>query len=270
MEIAKFCGNKSISEFVTEISEIPKQQTLKRRSRLNGYRRVQDQCNSSPTIVVNINYIFPEGSSEKAIYSNILPETPSSANFVFDWNNGKLRPEIINFNESRFSEISNESISNVSFIENVASTPLKVQKIITKEIPKPKNSSRKRRTPSLSPALKKRRDNSRKNAFAKFIVDYRWNTIHKVLRIFKNPILHYVAAELKALELYTDLLEDLKMNCKKNENISKRIKDSEDDSIPKSRKAARMEENFRQMLMPESKEETNRKDECKFYFFNII
>ncbi|KAL5287994.1 GON4L family protein [Megaselia abdita] len=248
VEIAKYCGNKSVGNFVGELSEI----STRKRNKL-GKRIFKEE--ESPSIIVNINYIFPGCSNpENILQSNILPATPSSSNFVFDWNQGTLFPEV-NFNESRFSEISNETINisknsfNLSQID--ISTPIK------EKVSKVEN----RRKSAFSPAPKRKRDCS-KNAFSKFIVDYRWNSIHKVLRIFKVPLIYFIAREFKALELYTDLLEDLKMNCKKSEtSLAKRMKDSEDDPIPKSKKAARMEENFRHMLMPDTKEEANRKDE---------
>lgn len=233
-----------------------------------------------PNITVNINYIFPGCDPATVVQSKTLPAAPTSANFSFDWNQGKLCPETVNFDESRFSEIPNESyISNTSFTSNPLSSsfnftcnPITLNESISqisvstpKVVSKNQPSVGKRRRSSLSPIHKRKKDSTSKNVFAKFIVDYRWNTIHKVLRIFKVPLIHCVAREFKALELYTDLLEDLKMNCKKGEtSIPKRTRDSEEDPMPKSKKAARMEENFRHMLMPDSKEEANRKDEREF------
>lgn len=279
MELAKYCGNKTIGEFVGGLSEISKKNRSKRGAR-NKFQEYESE--SQPSIVVNINYIFPGGSPGNILPSNILPATPTTTNFLFDWNQGKLCPETVSFNESRFSEISNESISNISLIScpatsndgfintSFTSNPLsskegfKDSNISTPVAAKENGGLGKRRRRSISPTHKRKKDSSHKNAFSKLIVDYRWNTIHKVLRIFKVPLVYFIARELKALELYTDLLDELKMNCKKEASVSKRIKESEDDSIPKSKRAARMEENFRHMLMPDSKEEANRKDECEF------
>lgn len=261
MEIAKYCGNKSVSDLVGELSDISK----KNKIRIRRKSIKQEVDLDSPNIIVNINYIFPGCNPDSVLQlqSNILPAAPSSSNFIFDWNQGKLCADTVKFDESRFSEISNESISSASF--NINSIPVSTP--IKEKVNKKQTSVGKRRRSSISPIHKRKKDSTLRNVFVKFIVDYRWNHIHKVLRIFKVPLIYYIARQLKALELYTDLLEDLKMNCKKGENsVQKRLKDSDDDPIPKSKKAARMEENFRHMLMPDSKEETNRKDECKFWF----
>lgn len=282
VELAKYCGDKTITEFVGEVSKVcPKKQFNKRRRK--DYE--------SPSVVVNINYIFPGGTPAN-ILSNTLPANPTTTNFVFDWNQGKICPDTVVFDESRFSEFGNETINSnhnsftevpvnrnetthnfsdfsLSFNNAVSpnetlinnnrvniSTPVKYK-------PKPAKALKRK---SASPTQHKRKKKfSHKNAFVKFIVQYRLQHIHEVLEIFKNDLVQHIVREFKALELYTDLLEDLKMNCKKGEtSLPKRLKDSEDDPLPKTKKAARMEENFRHMLLPDSKEEANRKDECEY------
>ncbi|XP_073813487.1 gon-4 like protein muscle wasted [Musca autumnalis] len=106
------------------------------------------------------------------------------------------------------------------------------------------------------------------------------------VRYKHSPKVQHVYRRFKALELYTNLLKGLKMICNKsasnnnsggNSNSSpsglKRSRNShaEDESSPSSqrmaRKINRQEENFRHMLLPDTPEETNRKD--AIYAFNF-
>lgn len=98
----------------------------------------------------------------------------------------------------------------------------------------------------------------------------------------KHSLIQYYYRNFKALELYTELLKGLKSYCSKNfNNMSQtttnnspstlkrsRNCNSEDDNSPSSarqvRKLNRQEENFRHMLLPDSPEETNRKDASKY------
>lgn len=98
---------------------------------------------------------------------------------------------------------------------------------------------------------------------------YRLNLERDFLK-YKNRELRSVFRNCKALELYTNLLRDLKMNCKKAkataDELAKR-KSTEEQEVPKSRKANRQEENLRHMLLPDSPEDANRKD--AIYAFNF-
>lgn len=101
-------------------------------------------------------------------------------------------------------------------------------------------------------------------------------TLH--IRYQHSPIVQNYFLRFKALELYTSLLKHLKMICNKNASAGstssspsglKRSRNShaDDDSSPSSqrmaRKINRQEENFRHMLLPDTPEETNRKDASK-------
>ncbi|XP_020799449.1 uncharacterized protein LOC110177191 [Drosophila serrata] len=80
---------------------------------------------------------------------------------------------------------------------------------------------------------------------------------------FKNcaPV-HHVHRRFLALELYTQLLVDLRMFCSTNKppTAAQPKRSRADDEAAKIRKANRQEEILRQMLQPDSPEERNRKD----------
>lgn len=101
---------------------------------------------------------------------------------------------------------------------------------------------------------------------------YRLNLERKFLT-YKHRGLRWLFRNFKALELYTNLLRDLKMNCKKTKSNDEvgggklKQKPTEEQDVPKSRKANRQEENLRHMLLPDSAEDANRKD--AIYAFNF-
>lgn len=139
------------------------------------------------------------------LQSNILPATLTTTNFLFDWNQGKLCPKNVSFNESRSSEISNEIISHIFIACNpITSNERKVQQrfnqILHSLVGKLSTSAGKRMRTSIS----------RKTSGTIFT------------RIFKVPLIHYFAREFTDLKLYANLLEDLNINCKKvTSNVQK-------------------------------------------------
>lgn len=119
------------------------------------------------------------------------------------------------------------------------------------------------------------------------ITTYSLHLDNILLKYKKQPLIQHYYRHFKALELYTGLLKGLKLFCLKNsDNMSqstsnnspstlKRARNSnsntEDDNSPSSarqvRKLNRQEENFRHMLLPDSPEETNRKDASKYLIY---
>lgn len=97
------------------------------------------------------------------------------------------------------------------------------------------------------------------------------------------PVLNSYYRQFKALELYTNLLKDLKMfvrahisvnsgnqipgSVKRTRNIIREEEDHNPVLQRVARKLNRQEENFKHMLLPDSPEEANRKDASKLDIF---
>ena len=112
---------------------------------------------------------------------------------------------------------------------------------------------------------RKRLENKLKNLLFRY-----WAYLYKIYKRYSNIYLKGLFVNFKALELYTNFLICRKMNCKKNTKLStaddlnnttagKKTKII-DDEAAKLKKANRLSESLRQMLLPENKDEANKKD----------
>ncbi|XP_055904929.1 uncharacterized protein LOC129940575 [Eupeodes corollae] len=239
----------------------------------------KEKENETPTVTININYVFGQVPEIVPVYNEIQSAT-------------SLLDDIQSNNISAVPS----PLKNTTNTSTTTTTPERQKKLTDyfsiqkkdkiKEIDSPKshrprnsNKSRFRLKTKYSPSYfsKKLQATAKKFRSAKnlqkryenLLSAYRLNLENEFLS-YKHRGLRFIFRNFKALELYTNLLRDLKMNCKKpkpTEEIAGKRKPTEEQDVPKSRRANRQEENLRHMLLPDSAEDANRKD--AIYAFNF-
>ncbi|XP_055856678.1 uncharacterized protein LOC129919724 [Episyrphus balteatus] len=248
--------------------------------------------NETPSVTININYmfgqapeIFPVFNESHQIANNLLPlpENPPETNISLcqsplknttntsTTTTPERQKKLTDYFAIKAKENINKSLEDSRDKSSRTKTTTKRNK--SRFSLKTKYSSCYFSKKLQLTAKKFRSAKNLQKRYENLLSVYRLNLENEFLS-YKHRGLRSIFRNCKALELYTNLLRDLKMNCKKAKPSDEmggvgngKRKATEEQEVPKSRKANRQEENLRHMLLPDSAEDANRKD--AIYAFNF-
>lgn len=208
-------------------------------------------------------------TAENGLCTSLTNNDCSVISYNFDWKTKTLQPTFATTQDSQttpiqqHSAVINKEIRKYKYIKKIGKS-YKLHKTIKQK----------------STAYREKRQLKRR--CEDLITSYSLYLDQIVLKYEEHTLVQHYYRHFKALELYTSLLKGLKAICAKvsnnmsnsSQNIASHLKrarnssnTTDDDNSTASarqvRKLNRQEENFRHMILPESPEETNRKDAGK-------